>query len=353
MRRIVVKIGSSSLTSADGVIEPKRLAAIAHALNRPDLEVALVSSGAVAAGAGLLKRGRPRTLPEKQAYAAIGQAALMQHWATACAPRVVAQVLLSAGDIQARGRFVNAKRALDALFKLGALPILNENDTVATEELKLGDNDRLSAWVAYLIDADQLVLLTDVDGLFSANPATDPSATRIDEVSDLDAVMPLAGGAGSTRGTGGMLSKLKAAQIAAAAGIETFIIGDGGAGLARWLDGAAVGTRILATPGAARRGWILHQPSLGRIEIDPGARAALQRGRSLLPSGIVNVEGSFDEGDAVALTHAGEALGQGLVNYRAADLKRIAGKRSDEIESILGHKDFDEAIHRDQLALKG
>jgi len=351
MRRVVVKVGSSSLTHGNGEIDLTRLRAIAEAVTRADLEVAIVSSGAVAAGAGLLKRGRPRSLPEKQAFAAIGQAQLMGQWAQAFAPRHVAQFLLSAEDIHNRKRFINAKHALEAAFKLGVVPILNENDTVATEELKVGDNDTLSAWVAYLVEAETLALLTDVDGLYSANPRSDASAVKLAQVDDVDQVMHLGGGSGSARGTGGMRTKLKAAQIASQAGIETIILSGGGAGLAAFFSGQPVGTRISAQRQTARRGWILHQPARGVLTIDAGAARALRNGKSLLPSGILAVTGDFDFGDPVALECAQVRVGQGLSNYRSNDLQRIAGVHSEHIEAILGFKDFDEAIHRDQLVM--
>jgi len=351
MRRVVVKVGSSSLTNAAGEIENPRLEAIAAAALNSGVEIAIVSSGAVAAGAGLLNRGRPRTLPEKQAFAASGQVELMRRWAQAFAPRPVAQFLLSADDIHSRKRFINAKQALMAAFKLNLMPILNENDTVATEELKLGDNDTLSAWVAYLIEADTLLLLTDVDGLYTANPRVDPNAIRLDQVDDINQVLHLAGAAGSARGTGGMQTKLKAAQIASDAGIETIILSGGGAGLARCLRGERVGTRILPTRQTARRGWILHQPARGGIDIDAGARAAVLAGKSPLPSGIGGVRGEFDAGDAVTIHCGEEILGQGISNFRAFDLRRIAGKRSAEIVGILGAQDFNEAVHRDQMGL--
>ncbi len=371
MRRVVLKVGSSSLTDIDGLIDLAKLEEIAAAVRSAQaagIEIAIVSSGAVAAGAGKLCRARPRTLPEKQAFAAVGQAELMRQWAGVFAPVHVAQFLLSSDDIHSRKRFVNAKQALDAAFKLGVLPILNENDTVATAELKLGDNDTLSAWVAYLVDADTLMLLTDVDGLYSANPKLDAGAVKLAEVRDIAQVMHLAGDAGSARGTGGMRTKLKAAQIASDAGIETIILTGGGAAVQASLSGAAIGTRIFAarTRAAsdlapltvtqrgrqtAKRSWILHQPTRGAICIDVGAKTALLAGRSLLPSGIVHIEGDFNAGDAVQIRCGDELLGQGLSSYRAQDLQRIACKRSDEISAILGVKPFDEAIHRDQLVL--
>ena len=355
MKRIVVKIGSSSLTDVTGRIEPPKLWAIARAVMATGAQVALVSSGAVAAGRGLLGREHPRTLPEKQALAAVGQAALMQDWSRAFAPHAVAQFLLTADDIADRTRFVSAKGALEAAFKLGVVPIINENDTVATLELKLGDNDTLSAWVAYLIGAEQLILLTDVDGLYTANPREDPNATRISLVEDLASVEGLAGGAGSSRGTGGMFTKLKAARIAGDAGIETLILGGGGVGLERYFSskggGADTGTRILARGGAARRGWMLHGQARGTLFVDGGAVKALRGGRSLLPSGVQRLEGNFNFGDLVALEGPTGAVARGLTNYASKELSLIAGLQTDAIEDKLGYKDYDEVIHRNSLVL--
>lgn len=351
MKRVVVKIGSSSLTDEAGRIDPPRLWALARAVQLLPAQVAVVSSGAVAAGCGLLRRERPRTLPEKQALAAIGQAALMMDWARAFAPRSVAQFLLSADDIGERKRFVQAKHALEAAFRLGVTPIVNENDTVATEELRVGDNDALSAWVAYLVEAEQLILLTDVDALYTANPRVDPTAQRIAQVTDIAQVQGLAGDAGSSRGTGGMRTKLKAAQIATSAGIETIILGGGGLGLEAWLHGADVGTRFLARAGSSRRGWLAYQKPQGRVVVDAGAVRALRQGRSLLPSGVTDVQGSFAFGDVVQVIGPDGVAAQGLTNYGSGDLQRIKGAKTADIEHILGHKDFDEVVHRSHMVL--
>lgn len=351
MRRVVVKVGSSSLTDAAGRIQPPKLWAIARAVQSLGAEVTLVSSGAVAAGRGVLGAPRPTTLPQKQALAAVGQAVLMQEWARAFAPRPVAQFLLSQGDIQERARFVNAKHALERALKLGAVPIVNENDTVATQELRLGDNDTLSAWVAYLADADTLILLTDVDGLYTADPAKDPDARRIPVVEDVRDVLHLGGAPNSALGTGGMATKLRAAQIAGEAGADTIILGGGGEGLERWASGADAGTRVRAKRSAAKRGWLLHQTPKGTIHIDEGAVQALRGGRSLLPGGVLRTEGSFAFGDVVRIQGPHGAVAQGLTNYGAADLERIKGRNSAEIEGILGSKDFDEVMHRNQLVI--
>ncbi len=315
-------------------------------------KVVLVSSGAGAAGRERLGLQLPLTLPEKQAAAAVGQGLLMMDWARALAPWPVAQLLLTAADVQDRERYVNAKNALEASLKLGSIPIVNENDSVATSEIKLGDNDTLSAWVAYLMGADALVILTDVNGLYEADPRQNPNAQRIEVVADVREVLQLAGGVGSSRGTGGMVTKLRAAQIAARAGIETLIIGGGGTGLEALAEGQVQGTRLLAgkhTP--ARKAWLAEQLSHGQLLIDDGALSALQAGRSLLPRGIFAVEGRFDFGDAVALVHNGVVVAQGLSNYGSEALQRIKGLHTAEIAEVLGYKDYDEVVHRDNLVL--
>jgi glutamate 5-kinase len=355
-RRIVVKVGSSSITDASGRIEPALMWAIARGaqvLARSlSAKVVLVSSGAGAAGRERLGLKLPLTLPEKQAAAAVGQALLMLDWARAFAPLPVAQLLLTASDIQERRRYVNAKNALEASLKLGALPVVNENDSVATAEIRFGDNDTLSAWTAYLMGADALVILTDVGGLYNADPKVHPQAKRIATVRSAAEVAHLAGGAGSTRGTGGMATKLAAAKIATEAGIETVIISGGGAGLEALARGEDIGTRFLAqdrTP--ARKAWLAQQPAKGEIVVDEGAAKALRAGRSLLPSGIIAVRGDFDFGDAVAVLADERLVARGLSNYQADELARIQGLKTGEIEARLGYKDYDEVIHRDNLVL--
>ncbi len=355
-RRFVVKVGTSSLTDERGRIHPPYLWAIARGASvlaeERGARFVLVSSGAGAAGRAALRLELPLTLPEKQAAAAVGQTLLMLDWSRALAPRPVAQLLLSAGDVQDRERYVNAKHALESSLKLGAVPVVNENDSVATSELKLGDNDTLSAWVSYLIDADALIILTDVEGLFEADPHESPDARRIDVVTDLAAVEKLAAGQPGARGTGGMATKLRAARIASEAGIETLVIGGGGAGLEALARGEVRGTRFAAGRRTrARKAWIAQQPTHGSVALDEGAAAALGRGRSLLPRGVVAVEGSFGFGDAVALTHGGRTLAVGLCNYASDALARIQGRHTSEIAGILGGKDFDEVVHRDNLAL--
>ena len=356
-KRVVVKVGTSSLTDALGRIYPPVLWALARGLGVLQTElgckVVLVSSGAGAAGREQLGVSLPLTLPEKQAAAAVGQTLLMLEWARAVAPTPVAQLLLTAADIQDRERYVNAKNALEASLKLGALPIINENDSVATSEIKFGDNDSLSAWASHLVGADALVILTDVDGLYDSDPRSNPGAKRLTLVEDVNRVQHLAGNAGTTRGTGGMVTKLRAAALATTAGTETLIIGGGGAGLEALARGEVRGTRFLAkahTP--SRKSWLAQQPAKGSLEVDAGAFRALQTGRSLLPKGITGVSGSFSFGDAVAVTHAGEQVAQGLSNYSSHALQKIQGRHTREIADLLGGKDYDEVIHRDNLVLR-
>jgi glutamate 5-kinase len=355
-RRIVVKVGSSSLTDERGRIHPPNLWALARGLQvleqAWDARAVLVSSGAGAAGRERLGLSLPLTLPEKQAAAAVGQTLLMLDWARAFAPKPVAQLLLTASDIQDRERYVNAKNALEASLKYEALPIINENDSVVTSEIQFGDNDTLSAWAAYLVAADTLIILTDVDGLYDRDPRHHTDAKQLSEVQNVQEVMHLAGDAGSQRGTGGMVTKLRAAKIAAAAGIETRILAGGGAALEALAAGEQPGTRILAgasTP--ARKAWLAQQPSRGSIHIDPGAHNALVKGRSLLPKGVTAVSGDFRFGDAVAVLQAGEQIALGLSNYSSDALTRILGRHTQDIALVLGYKDFDEVIHRDNLVL--
>ncbi len=358
-RRVVVKIGTSSLTDDAGRLHRPTLWAIARGLQvlgaARGAQVVVVSSGAGAVGRERLGLTLPLTLPERQAAAAVGQALLILEWERALAPEPVAQLLLSAGDVHHRERYVNAKSALEATLRFGVVPVVNENDSVATAELKLGDNDTLSAWTAYLADADALVILTDVHGLFDADPRTNPAARPLSVVEDVETVEHLAGvKAGSNRGTGGMATKLRAARIATRAGIETFVIGGGGAGLEALARGEVTGTRFVAKRRTgARKAWIAEQPPRGRLEVDAGAVAALARGRSLLPSGVRAVDGTFAFGDAVDVVCDGVVVARGLTNYASDSLERIRGRRTSAIADLLGAKDYDEVVHRDNLVSLG
>jgi glutamate 5-kinase len=364
VRRLVVKAGTGLITRPGLGPDPERIAALAAELAsvREGRELVLVTSGAIATGmARLTLPERPRTIPEKQAAAAVGQSALMWHYEQAFKRHgvPVGQVLLTAHDISDRARYLNARNTLLALLRFGVLPVVNENDTVAVEEIKVGDNDNLSALVASLIDADLLVLLTDVDGLYTSDPARDPAAVKLDTVdtitAEIERLVWRGTGAGSV---GGMATKLQAAQKAAAAGVPMVIASGRTQGvLARILKGEAAGTYFApkADRLGARKRWIAFAvPPHGRLAVDAGARAALtQHGKSLLPSGVAKVEGDFAAGEVVGLVSDGDdrEFARGLVNFDADELRKIQGAKTREIGQRLGYKSFDEVIHRDNLVL--
>ena len=366
VRRLVVKVGSGLITAREAGLDPARIGALADelaAVRRHGQEVALVSSGAVVAGMARLRlQVRPRSIPEKQAAAAVGQSALMEHYETAFARHgvTVAQILLTQADVSARARYLNARNTLTTLLGYGVVPIINENDTVAVEEIKFGDNDNLSALVAQLIDADLLVLLTDVDGLYTGDPSRDPQARKLDTV---EAVTPeierLVWSDADRVAVGGMATKLQAAQKAAASGVPMVIASGREPGtLARVLRGEPVGTYFPPRGDrlAARKRWIAFAvPPQGRLLVDAGAREALiERGKSLLPSGVVDIEGDFDAGEVVALCAAdgdGKEFARGLVNFDAQELRTIRRAKTAEIEGLLGYKSVDEVVHRDNLVV--
>ena len=365
IRRLVVKVGSGLITTPAGP-DRRRITALAADLaaarGEPAREIVLVSSGAIATGmARLALPRRPRSMPETQAAAAVGQTALMRHYESAFKRHgmPVGQVLLTAQDIGDRARYLNARNTLLALLRFAVLPIVNENDTVAVEEIKVGDNDNLSALVASLIEADLLVLLTDVDGLYTANPATDHGARKLDTVEAVteDIARLVWEGTGATS-VGGMATKLQAAQKAASAGVP-MIIANGRTEhvLARLLAGEPLGTYFAPRTDrlGARKRWIAFAvPPQGRLTVDAGAVQALTLGgKSLLPSGVVQVDGDFAAGEAVAVVNEGDGkeFARGLVNFDAPELRRICGAKTREIEPRLGYKSFDEVIHRDNLVI--
>ena len=362
LRRVVVKVGSQVLAPR-GELHADAVAALCAqlmALRRRRLDVVLVTSGAVAAGRGQLGwKERPRTIPAKQAAAAAGQPALLRAYASHLGPegQAIAQILLTAEDVADRRRFINARNTISTLLSVGVLPIVNENDTVAVEEIKLGDNDRLSALVTNLIEAQLLVLLTDVDGFYSADPRRDSEAVRHEFLPELTAAhLESAGPTTSEVGLGGMVTKLEAARQAALSGASTVIAcGTAPRVLERIVEGEAVGTWIAAGRAiGARKHWIAYSSApAGAVVVDDGARRALiEGGKSLLPSGIVEVRGDFVRGDSVRVVALdGAEIGRGLVSYSAADLRRIAGRRTTEIEAILGYKYYDEAVRRDDFVL--
>ncbi|PYM93949.1 MAG: glutamate 5-kinase [Candidatus Rokuibacteriota bacterium] len=364
VRRLVVKVGSGLVTTEGVGAAPERIGALAAdiAAVREGRRIVVVSSGAIATGTARLGLPeRPRSIPEKQAAAAVGQSALMWHYEAAFGVHQiqVGQVLLTAHDIGDRARYLNAKNTLLALLQFGVLPIVNENDTVAVEEIKVGDNDNLSALVASLIDADLLVLLTDVDGLYTDDPTVNTRARKLDTVDAVtEEITRLAHDREDRVSVGGMATKLQAARKAAAAGVPMIIASGREPGvLRRILDGEPVGTYFApkADRLGARKRWIAFAvPPQGRLTVDAGALAALtQRGKSLLPSGIVEIQGNFASGDVVALAGdaGGKEFARGVVNFDAGELRKIRGAKTQEIEQRLGYKSFDEVIHRDNLVI--
>ncbi|MBV9996092.1 MAG: glutamate 5-kinase [Caulobacteraceae bacterium] len=361
-RLIVVKVGSALIVEEEtGRADAAWLSSFAADLARlaaRGQRPLIVSSGAVALGRRRLGlKRRALTLPEKQAAAAAGQSLLMRAWEEALGPQglTAAQVLMTPDDTEVRRRFLNARATLETLLEVGATPVVNENDTVATEELRYGDNDRLAARVAQMVGADLLVLLSDVDGLYSADPRRDPGARHIPEVAAVSAeIEAMAGGAHV--GSGGMATKLQAARIAAAAGCSTLIaLGRRPAPLAAVEEGARNTLfRAAATPAAAYKAWIAGALApQGVLTIDAGAAAAVRAGKSLLAAGVTAVEGRFGKGDAVVVRDPeGREVGRGLSRYDAADARRIVGLRSDAIEPALGYS-AGPVIHADDLALAG
>ena len=356
-RRVVIKIGSR-LISEDPVGRPAALAAEVADLRARGVTAVVVSSGAIALGRLTLgMTTRPTELPLLQAAAAVGQGRLMQAWERAFAPFAipVAQILLTHEDVSARGRFIAARHATAALIGLGAVPIINENDTVATDEIKFGDNDGLAALVTNLVGAEALIILTDVNGLHDADPRT--GGVRIPIVADIDREAHAAGGSSSGVGTGGMASKVQAAKIAGRSGIPTVVAEGRRPDVVRAiLSGEDLGTLFVPSDErlASRKHWIAYalRPA-GTLVVDAGARIALvDKRKSLLPSGVRQVTGRFDAGDAVSVVDEdGHELGRGLVSYSSEEIERIRGKRSADIEVNLGYKNLDEVIHRDDLVI--
>lgn len=363
-KRIVVKIGTSSLTYPTGKLNFSRLELLSRELSNihnQGREVILVSSGAVGAGLGKLGvRRRPRSIPEKQAAAAVGQGILMHIYEKLFSEynQVVAQVLLTRFDLMDRQCYLNARNTLCTLLDLGVIPIVNENDTVAVEGLQFGDNDTLSALVAGLINADLLIILTDTDGVYTADPRKDPEASLISVIEEItEDVEQIAGGAGSKLASGGMITKIQAARIAASSGIYMVIAHNQEKNVVeRILQGEPLGTLFVPRENKldARQRWIAFgSTERGSIFIDDGATEAIQRrGKSLLPSGIIRAEGVFEPGQVVSVkTATGVEIARGIVNYSSGAIERILGKKSTEIEKILGYKYFDEVIHRNNMIL--
>ena len=364
VRRIVVKIGSQILSSTEG-IEESRLRALVRELaaqHDQKKEIVVVSSGAVAAGMTRLgRKERPRTIPEKQALAAVGQIKLMalyeRHFSKF--DKCVAQVLLSHADLANRQRYINAKHTFQMLLEASIVPIVNENDTVAVEEMKFGDNDHLSALVATLLEADLLVILSDVEGVYDRDPRVFNDAQLIPLIDDVKGSKSMINGISqSAFGTGGIATKVAAGEEAAVAGIPTIITnGLGARAVERVFDVEdQVGTLILPDQNRLthRKHWIAYtlKPA-GDVVVDAGAQEALvQKGRSLLPSGLKDVRGAFGVGECVrCLDGQGREFARGLVNYSAHELNQIKGLHTSKIEKVLGYKAYDEIIHRDDLVV--
>jgi len=364
VRRIVIKVGSSILASVERGLHHEvfsRLAKEISELKRQGYEIILVSSGAIAAGMEKLGyKTRPQSITQKQATAAVGQSRLMNIYEGYFSrhQQMVAQILLTHDDLSHRRRFLNARNTLLTLLELGIIPIINENDTVVVDEIKFGDNDNLSALVTNLIEADLLIILTDIDGLCDSDPRLNPNAKCISLVEDID--MDMEGMIGDTQGewrVGGMVSKIQAAQTASRSGVPTVIARGTKEGvLHQIIKGKEIGTLVLPKKVtlSSRKHWIaFNLKPKGDVVVDEGAKKAIvQKGKSLLPSGVVKVRGFFDRGDSVScLGPRGKEFARGLVNYSAQELERIKGLKSDQIEKLLGYKYLDEVIHRDDLVV--
>lgn len=362
LKRVVIKVGTSTLTYRNGQLNLQRIETLVRQmadLHNRDMEIILVSSGAI--GVGAIRMGMkkvPKTIPDKQALAAIGQGALLHLYEKLFGEysKVVAQVLLTRGDSDERVRYLNATNALLAILNLQVIPIINENDTVAVEEIKFGDNDTLSALVAGMVDADLLIILSDVEGLYDCDPRTHSEACLLSEVHEITSSMEDNSLArGSTFASGGMYTKLKAARMCMAAGVPLVIANSETDNvIRRVVAGEQIGTLFVPRESRmhARKKWIAFGTlAQGAILVDGGAcQALLEKGKSLLPSGIKEVEGDFDRGTVVEVCNLqGGRIARGMVNYSAEELRKIAGKKTSDIEKILGEKDYDEAIHRNNL----
>jgi glutamate 5-kinase len=363
-RRIVVKVGSSILASIEKGLHYEVFSHLTKEisdLKRQGYEIVLVSSGAIAAGMEKLGyKTRPQAITQKQATAAVGQTRLMNIYESYFSryQQMVAQVLLTHDDLSHRRRFLNARNTLLALLRLGITPIINENDTVVVDEIKFGDNDNLSALITNLIGADLLIILTDMDGLCDSDPRVNPHARCIPLIEDIEGdIEGMAGETKNEMSVGGMISKIQAARKASRFGIPTVVArGTKDGVLHQILKGKEIGTLILPKGEAlsSRKHWIAFNPKpKGDVIVDDGAKKAIvQKGKSLLPSGVVKIRGIFDRGDLVTcLGPRGKEFARGLVNYSASELGKIKGLRSNQIETALGYKYSDEVIHRDDLVV--
>jgi glutamate 5-kinase len=365
-RSIVVKVGTSTLTHDTGNLNLMRMEHLVRQLvdlKNQGRQVILVTSAAIGAGMGRLGiRQRPKEIPAKQALAAIGQGILMQTYEKLFSEygTAVAQVLLTKDDVADRSRYLNARNTLKKILEYGAVPIINENDTVTFDEIKVGDNDTLAAMVAGLVDADLLVLLSDIDGLYTADPRKKPDARLIPLVEEINGeIEALAGDPGSKFGSGGMMTKIAAARIAVTQGIPMVLTNGSADNCLQFLNESSIetgkGTLFLARqhPLGSRKGWLAFSTRRsGSLSVDPGAAdAILKKGKSLLPKGISKVEGKFLRGAVVEVLSEGRVIARGITNYSSEDISRIMGRHSHEIDTILGQGHEEEVIHRDNLSL--
>ena len=362
-RMVVIKVGTNVLANREGELDRHRIQSLAdqlHRVRQSGRRVALVSSGAIGAGVGKLGLGkRPSDLPHLQACAAVGQSALMQLYQESLWPFGIhaAQLLLTAGDVDDRSRYLNVRNTILTLWEYDCLPIINENDTVSVAEIKFGDNDHLAAIVANLLQAPLLILLTNVDGLYSADPRVDPTARLLTTVPEIDReVSDMAGATKSDLGTGGMRSKLRAARLATAAGGAVIMANGSTDGVLDTIfAGDPVGTLFLPHAGflPAWKRWVGYTARpRGTVVIDSGAQLALEQGKSLLPVGVLSVQGDFAEGDIVTIaTASGAEIGRGLTNYTADEAQRILGMKTEQILESRGKMPYVEMIHRDNLVV--
>ena len=365
VKRIVIKVGSSTITYGTGKRNFSRIDRLAREiadLANQGKEIILVSSGAVAVGVDRLGlSAKPKTIPGKQAAAAVGQGVLMHTYEKIFAEygQIVAQVLLTRMDSVDRHRYTNSRNTFLALLDYKVIPIVNENDVVSIDELKIGDNDNLSALVAGIVDADLLIILSDVDGLYTANPQKNPKAKLVPEVTDItQEIEESAGDAGSTVGTGGMFTKIQAAKVATSSGIHMVIAsGEEKDAISRILEGEEVGTLFVSRENRLqfRKRWLAFGARIaGKIVVDDGCAKAVRKAGacSILPAGITNVDGEFEAGNTVSVVDkSGHELARGLTNYSSEELTKIKGAKTSEIEALIGHKHFDEVIHRDDLVI--
>jgi len=365
IKRIVIKVGTSTLAHSTGLLNLERIEKLVRSisdLHNKGYEVILVTSGAIGAGMGKLNlKERPKNIPQKQAVAAVGQVTLIHLYQKIFAEygKIVGQLLLTKDDISDRHRYLNGRNTTFALLEQGAIPIVNENDAVVVDEIKVGENDSLSAFVSSLIDADLLIIFSDIDGLYDANPHTNPNAKLISLIETIDdSIRAVAGDAGSKLGTGGMATKIKAAEIATESGTNMIIAhGENPNILSSIVNGEEIGSLFLKSKKnvKAKKHWLKYSSKkIGNIFVDEGAEKALLKHKSLLAKGIVKIDGKFEKGDVVSIKNLeNKELAVGITSYSYNEVEKIIGKHTKEFEKILGYKDYDEVIHINNMEIIG